>query len=340
MKQFLLIVILSSCFLSCSFEEKWYSTVFCNLNENEIYVHEVYADNELFKIPVGILIPYATSTADIYPKKIPNKFTIKFSVNGILHTKTIGTDIIQPFLPMSKKHRQTDLIFIYTVDGNFILKLFFQDESRIASKLNMGELYPDQGIEKYLEYNKVIESIILGDIDVFLHLMKNRAPLYWPEDSTKSSPIERAVLENNTEILKLIIDSGCHYPSYIIARAFSCAAQQNNYMALTHLLSLKNQIKDNQEQLQDILYSTVASNKASTEVLSLLLDEFNLSINYRVRDYGHTLLIVATQNDNVHFVKYLLGHGANKEIKIENGNKAIDFARNEEILSMLAEKNI
>ncbi len=56
-----------------------------------------------------------------------------------------------------------------------------------------------------------------------------------------------------------------------------------------------------------------------------------------IRDYGHTLLIVATQSDNPQMVKYLLNNGANKELKLENGNKAIDFATSESTRKLLTQ---
>ena len=50
---------------------------------------------------------------------------------------------------------------------------------------------------------------------------------------------------------------------------------------------------------------------------------------------GLTALIVATSEGNIEMVKFLLKNGANKDLKDNEGSKAIDYTDNEEIKKLL-----
>ena len=63
--------------------------------------------------------------------------------------------------------------------------------------------------------------------------------------------------------------------------------------------------------------------------LQALVKHFDLGIDYKVRDYGHTLLFFAVQADKPDFAKWLISQGANKEAQLQDGSRPIDCERSE-----------
>ena len=69
----------------------------------------------------------------------------------------------------------------------------------------------------------------------------------------------------------------------------------------------------------------------------MLLEYFDLPIDFKVRDYGHTLLIVASQSGKEEIVRFLVKQGADADLDLDNGSKAIDVDREEGIKKILKE---
>jgi uncharacterized protein len=52
--------------------------------------------------------------------------------------------------------------------------------------------------------------------------------------------------------------------------------------------------------------------------------------------FGRTPLMLAAEHGNTKLVEYLLRSGANPDLKVDTGLRAIDFARQPEIVNLLA----
>lgn len=89
-----------------------------------------------------------------------------------------------------------------------------------------------------------------------------------------------------------------------------------------------------EKPLQEIFYDTCYHRK-TPETLEILLEHFKVGADYKVRDYGHTLLFVAVQANSPELVRWLLARGANPNAKIQNGDTPLKWARNETVRKLL-----
>jgi ankyrin repeat protein len=79
----------------------------------------------------------------------------------------------------------------------------------------------------------------------------------------------------------------------------------------------------------------IASQFGHIEVVKLLLER-GAKLDLQVPS-GPTALIIASAQGNTDVVKLLLESGANKELKTLEGKKALDYAKNTDIETLLTE---
>ena len=309
------------------------STSFYNGNEQVIYVRDVFCDGKNFMMPVGYLVPNGKSTASMFPNPFPRSIQINYKIDNESHTQSID---LSEQIAFFKKNRSKEvtLYIIYTAEGNFISKIHI-DTGGDSLRLE-GYMHPDENDLSYQSYKNVLKATLSNDVKSLKELKSSGAPFIWKNEPVSNSTIEWACLRGNSEIVDIIEQTGTIFPSYTYANCIKLAAQDDNAEILRKLLVPKYTSGITNRSLQSILYATVSLNtKSSPGTLDILLKHFELSPNYRVRDYGHTLLIVAAQSGKKDMVEYLLNIGADKELSIQSGEKAIDLALDPEINELL-----
>ena len=199
-------------------------------------------------------------------------------------------------------------------------------------------MYPDELEPRYQDYKQILNAAYSNDEEQFVNLVKAGAPLIWKNDPISNTTFEWACLKGNKSIFEIIEASGVKFPDYVYANSLKLAAQEDDLEILKLLLNTNYTKEINNGDLQVILYSTVSANSDSSSIaIDMLLKYFDLDVNFRVGDYGHTLLMVAAQNNKADIVKYLLDHGADRTLTIQSGETVLYFARNEHIRELLRE---
>jgi TonB family protein len=89
-----------------------------------------------------------------------------------------------------------------------------------------------------------------------------------------------------------------------------------------------------ESDIQEILYDAAYGN-ASPATIQLLLKQYPVGIDVKVREVGHTMLFVAVQDNNIQLARWLLDQGASREITLTTGNSLISQARTEEMRVLL-----
>lgn len=324
--------ILAGC-ISHSLGRPMYSISFESKNETRIFVNSVFFDGKEYGIPVGILAPHAGSSASMFPINFPEQVRIEYELEDKDLSYTIDVSELRNFY-LQNKYKEMDFYFVYTRSGEFVSKLYIESDG--DHRKIEGYMYPDENQTEYKEYKQVVAAVVDGNIEELKRLAIMDAPFYWENEPVTLSTIERASQYGNVKAFEIIEQSNADFPSFCYSNSIKLAAQNNHIPVLEKLLNEAYTQNITTHDLQRILSSTVSLNtKSSPEALGLLLNYFKLLPDFRLSDYGHNLLSVATMSGKEDMVKYLLSIGADKELAIGNGKKAIDYARDESIRNLL-----
>jgi ankyrin repeat protein len=223
--------------------------------------------------------------------------------------------------------------FIYSHRDEFIPKV----EAKIRSNGRSGEtkLWPDENAPAFRKYKLLVRAAWDGKADDTRKALEDGAPFSWPDNPVDISPLEYTAARNHElafdELMKALpVD----YSTYMYGHCIQVASQEGHTNILTKLLAKPQADMVPSRLLPEIFYSACYSAKIPA-ALEILLKHYPVGIDFRVRDYGHTLLFVAVQGRNHATVEWLLNHGANKNVTLKSGSKLIDWARDEQMRELL-----
>ena len=205
-----------------------------------------------------------------------------------------------------------------------------------------GKLLPDEGNPDFKSYKELIRASIDGNAQQIRELLTNGTSYAWPNEPESLTPLGWTIRWNRQEAFDVLISRlpKDFYP-YEYYWCIRMAAQDGQTNILARLLQSNLAKEIPKSQLQDIFYNACSHAKADNtktndiEVLKILLKQFNVGIDYETSDYGHTLLFTAVQSDDVELVKWLLTQGANPNVKLQNGDMPLKWARSETIKQLL-----
>ncbi|MFC1498059.1 ankyrin repeat domain-containing protein [Verrucomicrobiota bacterium] len=307
------------------------SVSFSNHGLKDIFVDRILCDGKPFSVPVGCLGAGGggKASAFMFPPFIPKKFTIEYEKDGKKLKDEVEGKWIEDLLEKAKPAKEVTLHFIYSDEEKFIVKVYFdRGENRNGYG---GELWPDEKDPNFALYKELIENSYNGNTDKVRELIEKGAPCTWKNEPVSLTPLEWTARWNRIDAFNTIIK--IMPKDYSVKRYANCiklAAQDDNMEILAGLLKHPKCKEISEDKLQNLFYSTCNSAK-KTETLELLLNCFDVGVDFRVRDYGHTLLFVAVQADNASLVEWLLNQGADVSKTLKNGSKAIDSARSEAV---------
>jgi ankyrin repeat protein len=166
----------------------------------------------------------------------------------------------------------------------------------------------------------------------------------WPNNPVSMTPLELSVRWNRKEAFDTLITQlpNDFYP-YSYYWAIQMAAQEGRTDILKRLLQSNLASDVPKLSLQEIFYQACSHTKADSaktndvEVLKILLEHFKVGIDYKTRDFGHALLFVAIDSDDMELVKWLLEQGANPNAKLQSGGTLLTRARSEAMKKLLIE---
>lgn len=172
-------------------------------------------------------------------------------------------------------------------------------------------------------------------------LIKNNADINLKNDVGENA-LDISISEKKTDISKLLIEKGVDIENKIkekynmntLFRSIVFKEYEVAKILVGKGADVYAKSSSNQTPLMISLkqYSETGNNDL---FFSIVEREKELKdINYRDND-GQTLLMFAVQYNDVKAVKYLLENGADKDIKTNDGLKAIDITDNEEIIKLL-----
>lgn len=287
----------------------------------------------------GVLNPYQHASIydeDMFPWTLPQYFQIEYQdSNGVTQTDKLDTTWIK-----LKKAKQGTVYFVYTPEKKFVLKIYLPAGDN-DFRFN-GKLLPDEDNPAFKSYKELIRASIDGDTQRIRELLTNGAPYTWPNEPVSGTPLLWSVRWNQKEAFDILINQlpKDFYP-YEYYWCIRMAAQDGHTNILARLLQSNLAKEIPKSQLQDIFYNACTHAEADNtktndiEVLKILLKQFNVGIDYKTTDYGHTLLFVAVQSDDTELVKWLLMQGANPNAKLQNGDTPLKWARSETIKQLL-----
>jgi hypothetical protein len=316
---------------------------FCNKSTNEIAVTHLFADGKELR-SCGVLIPNghaSVSDLDMFPYTLPQSFQIEYrDANEATHTNKLDTSWIA-----LKKAKEGTIYFVFTPEQKFVLKIYLpvgDDDMRLE-----GKLLPDEDSPAFKAYKELVRAAIDGNAKRVYELLTNGAPYAWPSEPVDLTPLGWSVRWNRQEAFDVLINRlpKDFYP-YEYYWCIRMAAQDGETNILKQLLQSDLAKEIPQESLRDIFYNACSHAKADTtktngvEVLKILLEHFKVGIDYKTSDYGHTLLFVAVQCDDVNLVRWLLVQGANPNAKLENGDTPLTWARSDSVRELLNEHGV
>jgi hypothetical protein len=316
---------------------------YCNKSTNEIVVTDVTSDGKKPFLRCGILVPNGHASiydSDMFPSHIPGSFEITYrDAEGIKHTDKLDSNWIK-----IKKAKQGKIFFVFTPEQKFILKVYLHTGDVTNDFRLNGQLLPDEENPAFKSYKELVRSAIDDDAPRIRELLDNGTPYEWPNEPVSASPLAWSIDENRHEAFDVLINRipKNFYP-YEYYSCIQGAAVEGYTNILNRLLQSKLANEIPNDALQRIFSHACTHTKADkarineVEVLEMLLAHFKVGIDYKVTDYGHTLLFVAVQNDDAELVKWLLAQGANPNAQIQNGDTPLKWARSEAVKELLLE---
>lgn len=315
-------------------DPQWFS--FGNHSTNDLYVTRVLCDGKEFPIPVGILIPGGSkASSDMFPRKMPVTFTVLFRKDSQSLTQDVSGKEVSQLLKHAPAVSDVTVHFLYSERGKFIPKV--EARNRRSIRPDEVKLWPDESDPRFQKHKTLARAAYDGKADEVRKALDDGAPYSWPDNPIGLSALEWTVRWNHEgafdELMKAL---PLDYSTYRYANCIKLASQDGRAAILTKLLTqpLANAVPP--RVLQEIFYSACYSAK-TPESLETLLKHYPVGVDFRVRDYGHTLLFTAVQGRNHAIVEWLVNHGANKSLALQNGSKPIDWARDERMRQILTQ---
>jgi len=310
---------------------------FGNHSTNKMFVTHVLCDGKEFDIPVGILNPGRSkaTTANGFPRKMPSKFTILYQMDSQSLTQDVSGKEVSQLLEQARSALDVTVHFIYSNRGEFIPKV--EARSRGSLRPDEVKLWPDENEPIFQKYKALVRAAYDGKADEVRKELEAGAPFSWPENPAGISPLEYTAFRNKEPAFDEMLKSlPLDYSRFMYGNCIKLAAQEEHTSILTKLLAKSLADALPPPDLQEVFYSACYSAKTPL-ALEILLKHYPVGIDFRVRDYGHTLLFVAVQGRNYATVEWLVNHGANKTLTLRNGSKPIDWARDERMRQLLAQ---
>jgi Ankyrin repeats (3 copies) len=315
---------------------------FCNKSTNEIVVESLLADGKELR-SCGVLVPNGHASIydeDMFPYTLPQVFQIEYQdSDGITHTNKLETSWIKV-----KKAKDGTIYFVFTPERKFVLKIYLPKGDENTDMRLDGLLLPDEDNPAFKTYKKLVRAAIDGNAQKIRELLKNGAPYIWPNEPVSGTPLEWSVRWNWQDAFAVLINQlPKNYYPYDYYWSIQVAAQDGYTNILKRLLQSDLAKEVPKSSLQEIFYDACSHAKVDPakaneiEVLKILMEHFKVGIDYKTRDFGHTLLFVAVQSDDAELVKWLLTQGANPNAKLHDGDTPLKCARSEAVKNLLIE---
>jgi hypothetical protein len=310
---------------------------FCSTSTNEVLVTRFLSDGKEL-MSCGALNPYQHASVyndRMFPWTLPQAFQIEYqNSSGMARTDKLDTTWIK-----LKKAKEGTVYFIYTPEEKFILKIYLPNgDDDVGTRLD-GKLLPDEDDPAFKTYKELARASIDGNAQRIRELLANGTPYVWPNEPVGLTPLGWSVRWNRQEAFNVLIEKmpADFYP-YEYYWCIQMAAQDGELEILKRLLQspLANEIP--KFQLQEIFYhACYHPNTNNIETIKILLDHCKVGVDFKTRDFGHTLLFVAIDSKDVNLVKWLLEQGANPNAKLQNGDTPLKRTRSEAIKKLLVD---
>ncbi len=264
---------------------------------------------------------------------MPQIFTIIFRKDSQSVTQSISGRDVSDLLKQAQSGGDLTVHFIYSHRGQFIPKVEAQTRNRSDEE---RRLWPDENDALFAKYKVLDRAAYKGDVPAVKKALDDGAPVLWPENPIGLSPLEATVRWNHEAAFDVLLNVlPRDYSPYNYASCIKLIAPKENTNILRKLLDrpLANQVPP--QEMQEIFYSASCS-ASSPHSLEMLLNHYNVGIDYRVRDYGHTLLFAAVQERKYEIVEWLIQHGADRNATLRDGSKPIDHARDARMRALLS----
>lgn len=272
----------------------------------------------------------------MFPAQIPGSFRIEYEdMDETKHTETLDAGMVKTVLSSNPSAKEATIYFVFTSDRKFTLKLYLGSVD--GSSRLLGQLFPDEGDPAFTGYKELVRSALDGDAPHLRKLLSNGTPSVWPNEPVTMTPLEWTVRWEKQEAFDVLMERlPKDFDPYAYYNCIRLATQSGSDDMLKRLLqaNLAKAIPDG--PLQEIFYEACYVGK-KTRTLEILLEHFKVGVEYKTRDYGHTLLFVAVQAGNLDIVRWLLAHGADPNAKLQDRTTPLKYSQNAAISKLLVE---
>ena len=260
--------------------------------------------------------PLRASRSVSFPKKFPDKATIKYEIRTETYTKTVDLKELKEVFKQYENTHDISLYFMILSKDKVAAKLYVEPgDSR--HPIRDGVLYPDFKEIEYIKYKKLLTAAYDGDLEEMKRLLETNAPLHW-DDPQWLTPFEWTARWGRyecfdylyTQCRALITEDEIYF-------SVRMAAQENYIPILKTLLSDIDIEKVPPYILQGWLKVACEFNH-SPEACQYFVETIGIDVDFETSDVGHTLLFTAVLSGRKDTVEYLLNIGANPEVKLDN----------------------
>lgn len=174
--------------------------------------------------------------------------------------------------------------------------------------------------------------------DAVRHLLDEGANLATKtEDGV--SPLHLAISNHDISMIQLLIEKGADLEAESPngCKPLYTAVQSSNIEMVELLLKFNPNVEALNPKSGKTAFQQAILEDGNTAIAELLLDN-RADIDARLPN-GYTALFSAVEKEKLDIVNFLLRHGANKKIKLENGQTVLDLAEGDNAMTQLLESS-
>lgn len=216
-------------------------------------------------------------------------------------------------------------------DSNTTMKSFVSDSTSTVSSTTNSNHSSKEETPMTIAPGRLLQAVSAEDLNLVQMLLDQSTAMIDEQNEKGESPLLIAVHHNMIDIAKILIDHGANInlQDHIQDSPYLYAGAQGKTEILTYML-------ENSEPDQSIVNRfggnalIPAAEKGHLANVKLLLTDGRVDIDHQ-NHYGYTALIeaVALRDGSKIYqdiVRELLAHGANKELRDNQGKTAEDYA--------------
>lgn len=284
-------------------------------------VRKVMMDNKPI-VPPGSICGGAGATELIFPDKFPASVTVEYEAEGRQLARTIDTLKLRDYVDTVPKMMNLVLNIYNSRRQGLLAKVYVTPD--IGSEIYLGELYPDLENPIYRDYRQLQIASDRGDLGAVKTLLSKGVPQFWEDDPASFTPLQYALRRGDRKLVEFLLDElPANFPVLAYDWSMRLVASWGDAPLLEQFLRRPQAAALSADSLRGLLdYACRAKGAAA---LKLLVRRYKTGVNFKLSDWGDTLIFSAARNGNLEAFEWLLENGADVNARLQDGKRLKDI---------------